>query len=396
MFSRPIKFDTPPIQVKLVTVDAALEARLRLDLGRDRRFGLNVVRSGIVAAALLPDVKKNSSVLVIDVDPNNQLEITALEALVAISQNDVPIIVITDDLAGETARQLLRLQVSDWLPRQADQSDLVQACERAIKSKEANGRGHEARCYAFYPAVGGVGNTTLAIGSAFVLAGGKRPSRSVCLVDLDLQSGAIADYLDLTANMQLEDVARTPARLDNHLLEVLLSRHASGITLLAAPNSLTGFDAVEHELVTRLLDLAASRFADLVIDLPRQWLPWSEGILRGADQFFIVTELSVPGLRQARRIADEMHKRFDLPSKGRVIVNKYRWLGSHGVKKSDAYEALGERLAGFVAETGSLVRESHNRGVPLSELKRSNRLEKDLAAILQSAHAHSQSPGGSA
>ena len=131
MFSRPIKFNTPPIQVKLVTMDAALEARLRLDLGRDRRFALNVVRSGIVAAAALPDVKKNSSILVIDVNPYNQQEITALETLVAISHNDVPVIVMSEDLAGDTARRLLRLQVSDWLPRQADQSDLLQACEQA-------------------------------------------------------------------------------------------------------------------------------------------------------------------------------------------------------------------------------------------------------------------------
>ena len=98
MFSRPIKFDTPPIQVKLVTMDAALEARLRLDLGRDRRFALNVVRSGIVAAAALPDVKKNSSILVIDVNPYNQQEITALETLVAISHN-AAIVCLTDSYA---------------------------------------------------------------------------------------------------------------------------------------------------------------------------------------------------------------------------------------------------------------------------------------------------------
>src|SRR4029078_13327702 len=125
---------------------------------------------------------------------------------------------------------------------------------------------------------------------------------SVCLIDLNLQSGAMADYLDLPANIQLEDIARNPDRLESHLLEVLLSRHASGVSLLAAPNSLTGFETVQSELVTRLLDLAASKFSNLVIDLPRQWLPWSESILRGADWFFITTELSVPGLRQARRL----------------------------------------------------------------------------------------------
>jgi len=89
-----------------------------------------------------------------------------------------------------------------------------------------------------------------------------------------------------------------------------------------------------------------------------------------------------------------MQRRFSVSSKGCVIVNKYRWLGGNGVRKSDAYEALGERLAGFVSETRWLVRESHNRGVPLSELKRSNWLEKDMTAILK--RAESRSEGSSA
>jgi pilus assembly protein CpaE len=383
MFSPGHKREPAPAQVKLVTSDDILEARLRLDLEGDPRFDLQVMRSGVGNVASLPDVKGNGAIFVIDIDPSHLQEIAALENLVTTSLRDVPVIVMSDNLGGEMARRLLQLQVCDWLPRSVDHRDFVQACQRALRPRVSNGHDQQARCIAFYPAMGGVGNTTLAITSAFVLGRGKRPSPSVCLVDLDLQSGTIADYLDLPPNIQLENVGTTPDRLDDHLLEVLLSRHPSGIALLAAPNSLTAFDTINHELVTRLLDLAIGRFSDLVIDLPRQWLPWSESVLRGADQFFIVTELSVPGLHQARRIADEMEKRFSVPSKGRVIVNKYRWLGGHGVRKRDAQEALGERLAGFVSETRRLVRESHNRGVAPSELQKSNRLEKDMTAILQ-------------
>src|SRR5262249_44468951 len=298
MFSRHQKLEPAPAQVKLVTSDDALEARLRRDLGGDPRFGLHVMRSGLETAASLPNLAGNGSIYVIDIDPTNLQEIAALETLVASSLRGVPVIVMSDNLGGEMARRLLRLKVCDWLPRTVDNRAFVQACERALNPKAANGHDQQAKCFAFYPAMGGVGNTTLAITSAFLLGRDKRPSPSVCLVDLDLQSGTIADYLDLSPNIQLESVGSTPDRLDGHLLEVLLSRHPSGIALLAAPNSLTAFETIKQELVTRLLDLAAGKFSDLVIDLPRQWLPWSESVLRGADQFFIVTELSVPGLRQ--------------------------------------------------------------------------------------------------
>ena len=71
---------------------------------------------------------------------------------------------------------------------------------------------------------------------------------------------------------------------------------------------------------------------------------------------FVVTELSVPGLRQARRVADELHRRFDMPLKGRVIVNKARWLGSHGVKKRDAYATSTTRCAAPCATNPAVTR----------------------------------------
>ena len=385
MFSRPLKLNTAQVRIKLISSDAALAERLGAELAADPHYHLEVVKRNAVEAEALTKLGANCSVLVIDVDPRDARETAALETIIAAAGGEVPIIVASEDLGTASARRLLHLGVADWLPRQSNAAELRQACERAITAKESNGRTQTARCIAFYPAMGGVGTTTLAVAAAFHLAGGKKQPHSACLVDLDLQSGAMADHLDLPANLQLEAIIATPERLDSHLLEVMLSRHASGVALLAAPNSLIGFEGVEPDLIARLLDHAAAKFDNLIVDLPRLWQPWSENVLTGADRFFVVTELSVPGLRQARRVADELHRRFDMPLKGRVIVNKAHWLGSHGVKKRDAYEALGERLAGFVADLGSVVAQAQNRGVPLSEVRRANRLEKDLAAILKAS-----------
>ena len=383
MFSRRLKSDASRIRIKLVTADRILEERLQAESSADRRFVLDVVRRNAVDAAAVSEIGANCSVLVVDVDPRNSSEIALLEKILTAAGGTTPVIVMSEDLGSDSIRRLLHLKVADWLSRRAGSQDLQKACERAISASEVNGRKQAAKVFAFYPAMGGVGTTTLAAASAFIFARGKRKTDSACLIDLDLQSGTLAEYLDLPANLQFDDLVSTPERLDSHLLEVLLSRHASGLALLAAPNSLTGSNGAGPELIAQLLDLAAAKFDNLVIDLPRSWLPWTENVLRGSDNFFVVTDLSVLGLRKARGLADELHRRFDVPTKGRVIVNKLGWLGNHGVKKSDAYEALGDRLAGFVSEANALVNESRNRGVPLSELKRSNRVEKDLGTILK-------------
>ena len=382
MFARSLKTQTTQSRIKLITSDRLLDERLRRELSADKRFSVDVVRRNAVEAAALADIGADCSVLVVDLDPHNAGEITSLETIIAAAGANTPVIVISEDLGSDTVRRLLHLKVADWLPRTAIPQEVQLACDRALSAIETAGRTKAAKVSAFYPAMGGVGNTTLAAAASFILAKGKRKSQSVCIIDLDLQSGTLAEYLDLPANIQLDDLISRPERLDSHLLEVLLSRHASGIALLAAPNTLTGFDGVSPDLIARLLDLVAAKFDNLVIDLPRIWLPWSESVLQGSDHFFVVTDLSVPGLRQARRVTDELHRRFGVATKGRVIVNKLGWLGTHGVKKSDAFEALGDRLAGFVSEADALVNQSRNSGVPLSEIKKSNRVEKDLEAIL--------------
>ena len=382
MFSSSLRSKTVQFRILLVSPDSLLGKRLSADFASDKQFKLEVQLRNAAEAATTAKLGANCATLVIDMDPREARDIDAVKKIIAAVAGETPIIILSEDLGSEMTRRLLHLQVADWLPRSAAAQDIRLACERAVSAKQDHGRTHAAKCIAFYPALGGVGTTTLAVASAFIRGGDKRKPNAACLIDLDLQSGTLADHLDLQANLQLEDIVKTPERLDAHLLEIMLSRHATGISLLAAPNSLAGFDAVGPEVVTRLLDLAASRFDNLVIDMPRHWLAWSEGVLKGADRFFVTTELSVPGLRQARRVADELQRRFDVPVKGRVIVNKVSWLGGNGVKKSDAYEALGERLAGFVGDAGAAVAQAHNRGALLSELNRASRLEKDLTAIL--------------
>ena len=385
MFSSQLKAKSTAFRIKLVTADTVLADRLKKEFIADKRSKLEVVARSVVDAATLPKLSANCSALVIDVDPRDINDTTALKIISTAVGGEVPIVIVSEDLGTDSARRLLHLQVADWLPRQAPGLDIRHACETAVASKSATERVHLARCIAFFPALGGVGNTTLALAAADYLANGKKQPNAACLIDLDLQSGSLADFLDLPPNLQLDDIAVVPERLDGHLLEVMLSRHDSGLALLAAPNSLTGLSAVGPDLIARMLDHAAAKFDNIIIDLPRLWQPWSENVLKGADCFYIVTELSVPGLRQARRLADELQQRFDMPSKGRVIVNKMHWLGRNGVKKRDAFEALGDRLAGFVRDGGNIVAQAHNRGVPLSELKRSNRVAKDLAVILNAS-----------
>jgi pilus assembly protein CpaE len=373
-------------RIQLVTGDAALALKLQETLARTQRFELETMPGSIEDAERQGIANSHPAILLVELDPANAQDMGAMERVMHQRAPGLPVIIISDKLSETSARDFMRLNVSDWCPKQAVESDLLPACERALQSSQAQTSASEASCYAFVPAAGGIGNTTLAIQSAFLLARKSKQFQSTCLIALDFQTGSIADYLDLTPNLQLEEIASQPERLDEHLMEVMLSRHETGIAVLAAENSLRDYNGIDADLITRMLDMVSAKFDNVVIDMPRVWLPWSSDVLEGCDKAFVVTDMTVPGLRAASRLIDAIDEKCDGEIDTSVLVNRCRTRliggGINSLRRSDAEDMLGTRLGGFVFEDYRLVREAIDRGVPLYEIKKGNKIDRDLTSIL--------------
>jgi pilus assembly protein CpaE len=373
-------------RIQLVTGDAALALKLQETLARTQRFELETMPGSIEDAERQGIANSHPAILLVELDPANAQDMGAMERVMHQRAPGLPVIIISDKFSENSARDFMRLNVSDWCPKQSVGTDLLQACERALQSSQAQTSASEASCYAFVPAAGGIGNTTLAIQSAFLLARKNKQFQSTCLIALDFQTGSIADYLDLTPNLQLEEIISEPERLDEQLMEVMLSRHETGIAVLAAENSLRDYNSINADLITRMLDMASAKFDNVVIDMPRVWLPWSSDVLEGCDKAFVVTEMTVPGLRAASRLIDAINEKCGDEVDTSVLVNRCRTSliggGINSLRRSDAEDMLGTRLGGFVFEDYRLVREAIDRGVPLYEIKKGNKIDKDLTAIL--------------
>jgi len=274
--------------------------------------------------------------------------------------------------------------VDDWIPKPVAAKPLIEACERAIETRRlTKKKGGGADCYTFLPASGGVGATTLAIETAFLLSRKNRSFQSSCLIDLNFQAGSIPDHLDLRPNLQFEELGTSPDRLDRQLLEVMLSKHETGLAVLATEHHLLDPMDVDPDIIGQILQLVSSEFDTLVIDLPNAWLPFSENVLLGSNKVFIITEMTVPGIRRARALLDTVHERFEGDVNPQVIVNKYdRALFGNTLTKKDAAELFGKQFAGFVGLNQKLVKEAIDRGVSLYEINRRNKIDKQLSKML--------------
>jgi hypothetical protein len=101
------------------------------------------------------------------------------------------------------------------------------------------------------------------------------------------------------------------------------------------------------------------------------------------DRLFVVTDMTVPGLRLARRMAGALGQR--LPDvKPRVIVNRFeqQLLFGTGLRRADVERALDGYLEGTVSNNYKLVREAIDRGLPLDAVKAGSNVSGDLKKIV--------------
>ena len=188
-----------------------------------------------------------------------------------------------------------------------------------------------AQCVAIMGAAGGVGVTSLCIQMAYDLAQqsqkqlqktSKAKEASVCLIDLDFEGGSCAHHLDLTPSLSPADLTQSAENIDRALISALVARHASGLDLLAMPNTLGGNDMANPLVVVALLDLICQMYDHVIIDVPRYWRPWNMAAIGGADKFMIVTDLTIPSLHLARMRMNAIEEKLNGAVRADIILSK--------------------------------------------------------------------------
>lgn len=325
----------------------------------------------------------DAGAVIIDLDDADLERLEALQRVTRRLMDRVPVIVVAKSCEPAMVRIIVQLHVSDFLVKPVTTTDLVRSCIRALKGLDKNEAG-EADISAFMPVAGGVGNTTIALQTAFLLHRSATRAASTCVVDLNFQNGSCAEYLDLEPRFDITEIENQVERLDRQLLDAMLSKHASGLAVLAAPNMPMEMRSFDVDVVIRVLDLVSAYFDNVVIDVPRTWFPWTETVLRGSNNVFLTAEMTVPCLRHTQRLVNAIETELGKEVKPRVIINRFapKGLEGGGVRADDVEELLGDRFAGGISNNYKLVREAVDRGVPLQEIDPNANVVLDLKRII--------------
>jgi pilus assembly protein CpaE len=188
----------------------------------------------------------------------------------------------------------------------------------------------------------------------------------VLLIDLDLQFGSVAHYLDVQPEHSHVEVMQRIGELDSLALRGFCTHYDANLHVLGGRGSeLCLPQDVQAEQLEALLHLARSTYDWVVVDLPRQIDHLTGTTLENADKVLVVLQQSISHLKDADRLLRILRDEMGIQtSRLQLLVNRYN--KNAAVSLRDVEDALRCPDLLQLPNDFNVVSESQNAGVPLA------------------------------
>jgi pilus assembly protein CpaE len=225
---------------------------------------------------------------------------TALDIVERVSQAapDCGIIGISRSADPAAIIRAMRAGCSQFVCSPIDVDDLRNAVQRIRSTRQV--MSHACERFCVIGSSGGAGATFIACHLALELA--HVTDRQTALVDLNLEFGDVNCAFDCTPDFNIVNLCRPGVMIDSVMLSKGLHPVQGNVSILARPENIGDAREVTPEGVQNMFHALAEKFPYVVVDLPRAFDYLNAAAVADAAQILIVTQLSVPSLRNAGRV----------------------------------------------------------------------------------------------
>jgi pilus assembly protein CpaE len=346
----------------------AVTAKLRMD----RRFTVNtrVVVNGHTDP--LHDVHSRPDLLILHYVPGYG----ELEYLATLNPTQrVRLLVFGPASDANAMRLAMRAGASDYLPEPLTEADLLHSLDR-ISGELAQKSGGSGKLVTVINSKGGSGTSFISSNLAGGLA--KDESRRTTLIDLDLQFGGLARSLDLSPERGLAEALDSIHEMDQASSEAFVTRHGSGLKLLAAPPDwLVRHEQVSPEQIDLLLHVFLQHNDFVVTDLPRYVDAISTTVLERSDRILLVVQQTLAHLNGAAKLLHVLGSELGV-SRDYIDVVVNRFDKNSVIELEDVRKTLRVENVHLIPNQFKLVAECIDTGKLVSEVAKGSAVAKAL------------------
>jgi pilus assembly protein CpaE len=285
-------------------------------------------------------------------------------------------------------RRALRAGADEVLFMPLDPSDVTRALLKVTEAHRRSEHGSSlGRICSFVSLTGGAGVTTLS--GSLALALSYRCGKRVGLVDLNLQSGGLSVFLNLDPEQTMSLLIDERRPLDSIQLESTLTRHASGLHLLAAPKRVEESEGICETTIAAVLDLMRQLFDFVVVDCGSHINENVAAAWERSDQLFYVIDQSIAAARSAVRFMD-LFGRLHMEVEPAFILNGYD--AGRPVTEELISRTLARPLNARIASDDTAIERSQVEGRDLWQTSGGSPLVRNVEELAQKLVTGGQPP----
>lgn len=320
-----------------------------------------------------------ADVIIVDVAPDKEQGILTVEKILEISKHS-HIFVAGNGTDADVILRSMRAGAKEFLSTPLESQSLFAAIERVSKvhtvaSKEKKRFG---RLFTFFSAKGGTGSTVVSTNFAVSLV--EQTKKPTILVDLDMQLGEVSLFLGIKPAFNIVDVADNIHRMDEALLKGFIKKHASGLDVLAAPDSLDKVESVGPSQIVQILQFLKNTYEYVVVDTSNTFDDHTVSALDQSSTIFLISNTDLPSLRNAQRCLSIFERMGYKKEKIKLLINRYQ--KSLEIRTKDIEETLNFPVSWFFPNDWPTIMNAVNSGVPLSTVNHSE-IASSFASFVQ-------------
>jgi pilus assembly protein CpaE len=326
--------------------------------------------------------------VIIDLDPDPEQALDVIENICS-AHSSVTVMAHSACPDSDLLVRCMRAGAREFLTEPVAPNTVTEALVRTSARRDEVRRQKRAtgKLLVFAGAKGGSGVTTVA--SNFAVALAKQAGAKVALLDLDLPLGDAALTLGLTAKFTALDALENVNRLDSDFLSVLVTRHSSGLAVLAAPDAIPAAIQPAKSGIEKLLRVVREDFAYVVVDAGSRPSEMHGSLFETANAVYLVTQISVAELRNANRFVSRY---FNDAEDGRleIVLNRFQ-SRSMEIDEAAITRALTRPASWKIPNDFAAVRRAQNTGIALAS--EDSHIARAFAGMAGTASGHTANGG---
>lgn len=323
------------------------------------------------------EIISKARILVLEVDRHDPASLNRV-AQVRAARSDLPVIVALDDASVSLVRALMRQGVTNIISLPFNREELISEVLDVGVARANSLDAQLAPMVSVLSSTSGGGATTILthLAGAFVDQSGM--SKSCCVIDLDVQFGEAASYLNVAPALTVMDLLAAGDRLDAEFMRSAAKDTGHGFSLVSASRDIAPLESIDVDQLLRLLDIMRQEFDLVLIDLPKNWTNWTLSAALACTQLMLVTDQSLRGIRQGKRILDMFSSVGLDQARCNIVVNRVEKRLFQTISVREVEDAMGREVCGTVASDPATVGPAQDQGLLAWDLNKRSRFVSDV------------------